>query len=172
MRNRIEGVLCAGLKDEMDVRLRKGLGNCAASWAQESAFRQSTSTSLSGPFVQTVSDAIIGPCYALPPVMLGLTASSHPFHRYTPFQLLNLTPTLLVDSVSDPIPIEQLGQILLGGMNDPSVDVKVEAIRAVKSVLLEAVTGLEREQVGATLVYEAFQVGYPFQDISKTDEGV
>jgi len=104
--------------------------------------------------------------------MLGLTASSHPFHRYTPFQLLNLTPTLLVDSVSDPIPIEQLGQILLGGMNDPSVDVKVEAIRAVKSVLLEAVTGLEREQVGATLVYEAFQVGYPFQDISKTDEGV
>lgn len=61
--------------------------------------------------------------------------------------------------MTETIPIEQLAQILLGGMNDPSVDVRVEAIMATRSVLLEGVTGSERQQVGAPLVFEAFQVG-------------
>ena len=39
-RTRIETVLCAGMKDEMDGRMRRGLGTCAAGWAQESVVRQ------------------------------------------------------------------------------------------------------------------------------------
>ena len=96
---------------------------------------------------------------ALPPVLLELTASAHPFHRFTPFQLMNLTPTLLVDSVSEPIPVGQLAQILLRGLNDPSVDVQIEAMKAVRSIILESFTGKEREQVGWHLVLEAFKVG-------------
>ncbi|WWD19077.1 hypothetical protein CI109_103535 [Kwoniella shandongensis] len=137
-RGRIETVLCAGLKDEMDVRMRKGLGVCAASWAQESAIRHR-------------------PLLPLPPVLLELTTSPQPFHRFTPFQLLDMTPTLLVDSVSDPLPADQLAQILLAGLNDPSVDVRVEAMKAMRSVLMEGVTGKEREQIGAQLVLQAFQ---------------
>lgn len=38
---RIETVLCAGLKDEVDSKMRRGLGTCVASWAQESSSRQS-----------------------------------------------------------------------------------------------------------------------------------
>lgn len=38
-RGRIETVICAGIKDEMDVRMRKGLGACAANWAHECAIR-------------------------------------------------------------------------------------------------------------------------------------
>ncbi|WWC90695.1 uncharacterized protein L201_005632 [Kwoniella dendrophila CBS 6074] len=137
-RSRIETVLCAGLKDEMDTRMRKGLGVCAAGWAQESSARHR-------------------PLHPLPPVLLELTASPHPFHRFTPFQLLDMTPTLLVDSVSDPLPAPQLAQILLAGMNDPSVDVRVEAMKAVRSVLFEGVTGKEREEIGSQLVHQAFQ---------------
>ncbi|WVQ68050.1 uncharacterized protein L199_006256 [Kwoniella botswanensis] len=137
-RGRIETVLCAGLKDEMDTRMRKGLGKCAAGWVQESSARHR-------------------PLLPLPPVLLELTASPHPFHRFTPFQLLDMTPTLLVDSVSDPLPAPQLAQILLAGVNDPSVDVRVEAIKAVRSVLMEGVTGKEREEVGADLLHQAFR---------------
>jgi hypothetical protein len=96
---------------------------------------------------------------ALPPVLLQLTASPHPFHRFTPFQLLDLAPALLVDSVTDPIPATQLAQILLAGLNDPSGDVRVEAMKALRSIVLEGLTGREREQVGPSLVLEAFKVG-------------
>ncbi|WRT68414.1 uncharacterized protein IL334_005390 [Kwoniella shivajii] len=137
-RGRIETVLCAGLKDEMDTRMRKGLGSCAAGWAQESSIRHR-------------------PLLPLPPVLLELTTSPHPFHRFTPFQLLDMTPTLLVDSVSDPLPAAQLAQVLLAGLNDPSVDVRVEAMKAVRSVLMEGVTGKEREEIGSELVNHAFQ---------------
>ncbi|KAK8854777.1 hypothetical protein IAR55_003516 [Kwoniella newhampshirensis] len=137
-RGRIETVLCAGLKDEVDVRMRKGLGACAAAWAQESSIRHR-------------------PLLPLPPVLLELTTSPQPFHRFTPFQLLDMTPTLLVDSVSDPLPVDQLAQILLAGLNDPSVDVRVEAMKAMRSVIMEGVTGKEREQIGAGLVLQAFQ---------------
>lgn len=94
----------------------------------------------------------------LPPVLLELTASPHPFHRFTPFQLLDLAPTLLVDSVRDPIPAEQLAQMLQAGLNDPSVDVRVEAMKAVRSVLIEGVTGSERSEIGANLVLHSFEV--------------
>ncbi|KAK4688592.1 hypothetical protein P7C73_g1524, partial [Tremellales sp. Uapishka_1] len=137
MRSRIEKVLCAGLADEMDVRMRKGLGSCAAGWAQESALRQR-------------------PCTPLPPLLFKLTGSPHPFHRFTPFQLLDTCPTLLIDSLRDPIPIEQLASIILNGINDPSVDVRVEAIKALRSILLQGVTGQEREVIGAKLVLGAF----------------
>ncbi|WWC63313.1 uncharacterized protein I303_105913 [Kwoniella dejecticola CBS 10117] len=137
-RGRIETVLCAGLKDEMDTRMRKGLGNCAATWAQESAARHR-------------------PLLPLPPILLELTASPHPFHRFTPFQLLDMTPTLLVDSVSDPLPAPQLAHVLLAGINDPSVDVRVEAMKAVRSVLMEGVTGKEREEIGSQMIHQAFQ---------------
>ncbi|AFR95617.1 karyopherin/importin that interacts with the nuclear pore complex [Cryptococcus neoformans C23] len=137
-RGRIETVICAGIKDEMDVRMRKGLGACAANWAHECSIRHR-------------------PLLPLPPVLLELTASPHPFHRFTPFQLLDLTPTLLVDSVRDPIPAEQLAQMLQAGLNDPSVDVRVEAMKAVRSVLMEGVTGSERSEIGANLVLHSFE---------------
>ncbi|WVN85920.1 uncharacterized protein L203_101073 [Cryptococcus depauperatus CBS 7841] len=137
-RSRIETVICTGLKDEMDTKMRKGLGVCAANWAQECGARQR-------------------PLLPIPPVLLELTASSHPFHRFTPFQLLDLTPTLLVDSVKEPIPAGQLAQILLAGLNDPSVDVRVEAMKAMRSVLMESITGKERDEIGAGLVNHAFQ---------------
>ncbi|ORX38501.1 armadillo-type protein [Kockovaella imperatae] len=137
-KTRIENVLCAGLRDEMNVRMRKGLGNCTGKWAAESSLRQR-------------------PCMTIPPVILELTTSPHPFHRFTPFQLLHSTPTLLVDSVSDPLPIEQVGGLLVGGLNDSSVDVRVEALKAMCSLLKEAVTGKEREIIGSTLVGQAFE---------------
>ena len=94
---------------------------------------------------------------ALPPVLLGLTTSSQPFHRFTSFQLLHAAPTLLVDSVSEPIPVKQLGHILLAGLNDPSVDVRIEAMKALKSVLQEGIGAKERELIGPALVLEAFK---------------
>lgn len=39
-RGRIERVLTAGLEDEMDVRLRKGLGVCVGEWVKGSDKRQ------------------------------------------------------------------------------------------------------------------------------------
>ena len=43
MRGRIETILCSGLKDEMNTRMRKGLGTCVAAWAEESAARHRAS---------------------------------------------------------------------------------------------------------------------------------
>jgi hypothetical protein len=40
VRVRVETVLCAGLEDETNVRMRKGLGQCCAGWAEQSAVRQ------------------------------------------------------------------------------------------------------------------------------------
>ena len=110
--------------------------------------------------VQTSIDTITkgaGPCLALPPVLLGLTTSTQPFHRFTAFQLLHAAPTLLVDSVSEPIPVAQLGQILLAGMYDASVDVRIEAMKALKSVVQEGITEEQRESVGPALALEAFK---------------
>ncbi|ORY35556.1 armadillo-type protein [Naematelia encephala] len=138
-RQRIETVLCAGLSDEMDIRMRKALGDCCAGWAEKSGVRKR-------------------PFMSLPPVLLSLTTSPHPFHRFTPFQLINRVPSLLIDSVSDPIPIEQLAHLILAGIHDPSVDVRVEAIKAMRSLISEALTDTERKQVGAGLVLEAFKI--------------
>ncbi|RSH88745.1 hypothetical protein EHS25_002973 [Saitozyma podzolica] len=136
-RSRVEQVLCVGLKDEVDMRMRKVLGTCAAGWAEESAKRQR-------------------PFLSLPPVLLELVAAREPFRRFTPFQLLDLCPTLLVDSVQEPIPPDQLAQLLVAGLKDPSVDVRVEAVKAVRSVIGSGLTASERDQIGGRLVFEAF----------------
>lgn len=90
--------------------------------------------------------------------MLQLVASREPFHRFTPFQLLTLCPTLLVDSVPQPIPADQLAQLLAAGLNDPAVDVRIEAIKAVQKVVSEGLGLQERNQVGSALVLAAFTV--------------
>ena len=99
-----------------------------------------------------------GPCLSFPPVLLELTSSPHPSHRFTPFQLLDTAPTLLIDSVREPLPISQLASLLLAGMNDPSVDVRVEALKAMRSVILEGVTGQERSEIAPGLIVEAYKV--------------
>lgn len=48
--------------------------------------------------------------------------------------------------------------MLQAGLNDPSVDVRVEAMKAVRSVLMEGVTGSERSEIGANLVLHSFEV--------------
>jgi hypothetical protein len=89
--------------------------------------------------------------------LLELTSSPHPSHRFTPFQLLDTAPTLLIDSVREPLPISQLASLLLAGMNDPSIDVRVEALKAMRSVILEGVTGTERSEIGPSLIVEAYK---------------
>lgn len=39
-RGRIESILYSGLRDEMNTRMRKGLGTCVAAWAEESSIRR------------------------------------------------------------------------------------------------------------------------------------
>ena len=46
----------------------------------------------------------------------------------------------------------------MAGLNDPSMDVRVEAMKAMRSVLMEGLTGKERDEVGANLAMEAFKV--------------
>lgn len=109
-------------------------------------------------FLWAITAETIGPCLNLPPVLLELTNSEHPFHRFTPFQLLNTVPTLLIDSVSEPLPAQQLAAILIGGMMDPSVDVRVEAIKAMRSIVMEGLTGREREQIGPPMINMTIKV--------------
>ncbi|KAI9637514.1 armadillo-type protein [Dioszegia hungarica] len=138
-RGRIETVLCAGLKDEMNVRMRKGLGTCCAGWAEESSRRQR-------------------PVLPLPPVLIELTARKESFHRFTPYQVMTLFPTLLSDSMTSPLPAAQFAQILLAGLHDGSVDVQIEAFKAVEAVLSRGMTISERKEVGPVLVKEALTI--------------
>lgn len=99
-----------------------------------------------------------GPFLELPPALLEFVASPQPARRFTSYQLLRLMPTLLVDSVIKPVPPQEVSLILLAGLHDPSVDVRLEAVGALCAVLSEGVTGKEREQIGPQLVAEAFKV--------------
>ncbi|ODN78077.1 hypothetical protein L198_07996 [Cryptococcus wingfieldii CBS 7118] len=137
-RGRIETVLCAGLKDELDPRIRKGLGMCSASWAEESHKRKRPAR----PFV---------------PVCLELTQSPNAFHRFTSFQLLGYTPTLVDDAADGPLSSSQLTALLLTGLEDSSVDVRLEAIKATKSLLIRALTHEARDEVGEVLIQASFQ---------------
>lgn len=105
---------------------------------------------------------------SFPPVLLELSTSADPTFRFTPFQLLDLAPTLLVDSMRDPLPPPQLARMLLAGMSDPSVDVRVEALKAMRSVVMEGLTGREREQIGDGLVHQAFAVSLSNRNILKS----
>lgn len=74
----------------------------------------------------------------MPPVLLKLTHSERPFHRFTPFQIIAEYPTLLADSVTDAsFKGEDLAQVLHAGLHDPSVDVKVETMKAIQGTIRE-----------------------------------
>lgn len=94
----------------------------------------------------------------LPPVLIELTARKEAFHRYTTFQVMTLFPTLLVDSMVTPLPAAQFAHVLLAGMHDSSVDVQIEAFKAVEAVLSRGMTAYERKEVGPGLIIEAFKV--------------
>ncbi|KAL1406317.1 importin subunit beta-3 [Vanrija albida] len=140
-RTRIERVLGAGLEDEMDVRLRKGLGVCVGEWVKASNQRQR-------------------PFALLPTVVLTLAASPHPFHRFTPFQLLDSFPGLLSDESlgDDIIPADKVAELLLGGINDPSVDVRIEALKATRGVLQLGLNAEERSKYGPALIEACFDI--------------
>ncbi|TXT08603.1 hypothetical protein VHUM_02731 [Vanrija humicola] len=141
MRARIERVLGAGLEDEMDIRLRKGLGVCVGEWVKASNQRQR-------------------PFASLPTVVMTLAASPHPFHRFTPFQLLDACPELLsAESLGeDIIPADKVAELLLGGINDPSVDVRIEALKATKGVLQFGMDAEERSRFGPGLIEACFDI--------------
>ncbi|CAK9782556.1 ARM repeat-containing protein [Cutaneotrichosporon oleaginosum] len=133
-RGRIERVLVAGLEDEMDTRIRKALGSSTSDWVKGSAKRQR-------PFVD------------LGPVIFSLIASNRPFHRFTSYQLLSESPNLLSESLSNETwPKERLAELLFAGVNDPSIDVKIEALRALRGVMQEGFTVDERERFGPPLL--------------------
>ena len=99
-----------------------------------------------------------GPVLPLPPVLIELTQDKQAFHRYTPYQVISMFPSLLVDSVVDPLPAVQVAAMLMGGLHDPSVDVRVEAIKAVEAVITGSFTSRERAQVGPEMAEACFTV--------------
>jgi transcriptional regulator NrdR family protein len=86
--------------------------------------------------------------------------SSDANRRFTAWQVINLAPTLMVDSVRDPIGAPHMARSLSVAIADTSRTNSVEAIKAMRSVILEGLTGQEREEIGARLVFEAFKVGW------------
>ena len=82
-----------------------------------------------------------------------------PNKRFTSWQIINLSPTLLVDSVAEPISPQQMSQLLIRAMTDIDRKICVEGVKAMRSVVLEALTGYERDLIGSSLVFQAFQVG-------------
>lgn len=106
------------------------------------------------------ADLSTGPFASLPTVVLTLAASPHPFHRFTPFQLLDSFPGLLSDESlgDDIIPADKVAELLLGGINDPSVDVCIEALKAARGVLQHGMTAEERSKFGPALVEASFDV--------------
>lgn len=53
-----------------------------------------------------------------------------------------------------------MAELLLGGIQDPSVDVKVEALKATRAVLDYGLSTNEREAFGPGLVSNAFEVSF------------
>lgn len=60
--------------------------------------------------------------------------------------------------MTSPLPPAQFAHILLAGLHDTSVDVQIEAFKAVEAVLSRGMTNSERKEVGPNLVNEAFTV--------------
>jgi hypothetical protein len=146
VRSRIEGVICAGLKDEMDIKVRKGLSTAAAGWLDGSSIRQRTSE-------RSFSRAdAAGPFVSLPEVLFNLTTAPQASHRITPYQILSDKPALLFDSNPTTVSSEQMAHILVSGLQDQSMDVKIESIKAIATVLDEAMTGRDRKRVGPGLI--------------------
>ncbi|BEJ17843.1 hypothetical protein CspHIS471_0701110 [Cutaneotrichosporon sp. HIS471] len=136
-RGRIERVLTAGLEDEMDTRIRKALGSTVSDWVRGSVKRRRPFTGLSS-------------------VLFKLIASNRAFHRFTSYQILRESPHLLSGSLlQEPWPTERVAELLFAGVNDPSIDVRVEALRALGGILREGFTDAEHERLGSLLLEAA-----------------
>jgi hypothetical protein len=94
-------------------------------------------------------------------VLLHLAASARPFHRFSPFQILDAAPALLTEAslTGHSISAHKVAELLLGGIHDPSIDVRIEALKATRGVLHEGMTVEERAAFGPGLVEAAFEVG-------------
>lgn len=102
---------------------------------------------------------VAGPFHGVPSVLLKLASSPRPFHRFTPFQLLDAAPTLLSEAnlTGQSVSAQKVAELLLGGLHDPSVDVRVEALRAARGVLHDGMTSEERDAYGPALVGASFE---------------
>lgn len=96
-------------------------------------------------------------------MLLRLAASPRPFHRFSPFQILDAAPTLLTEAslTGHSISAHKVAELLLGRIHDPSIDVRIEALKATRGVLHEGMTVEERAAFGPSLVEAAFEVSYP-----------
>ena len=99
--------------------------------------------------------------------MLDLIQDLEPEHRINAYTILDITPTLLIDSMRDPLPATQVAELLRAGFRDRAPLIRVEAVKALRSIVTEAFTGKEREDVGPGLVHAVSEVSYPL--VSKTD---
>lgn len=55
------------------------------------------------------------------------------------------------------VPAGKVAELLLGGINDPSVDVRIEALRAARGVLHDGMTSDERDSYGPSLLAASFE---------------
>lgn len=92
--------------------------------------------------------------------MLELIQSSEPELRINAYTILDITPTLLIDSMGDPLSAAQLSELLRAGFSDRAPSIRIEAVKAMRSIVTEALTGKEREDVGPGLIHAIFEVGY------------
>lgn len=133
MRLKIEDALCHGLKDEMDMKIRKCIALCATRWTEESHARnkrKSISSRASGP----TND--LGPFRELPAVLLSLTVSSQTWHRFTAYQILAECPLIFfMCDCDNAVTSSDIAGILYGGLSDHSVDTKIEALKAMSQLM-------------------------------------
>ena len=129
MRVKIEDALCHGLKDEMDMKVRKSIALCAAKWAEESQMKQR--------MFQTRFRLPAGPFVQLPSVVVSLTISTQTWHRFTAYQVLANCPQLLhMGNASESMDSADISEIILGGFTDHSVDTKIQALKAMSRMMI------------------------------------
>jgi hypothetical protein len=56
------------------------------------------------------------------------------------------------------VPGDRIAALLLGGMHDPSVDVRIEALKATRGILDEGMLTRDRKMFGPQLVETAVRV--------------
>lgn len=96
----------------------------------------------------------------MPPVLLQLVLSERPLHRLTAYQILALYPTLLGDSVADAsFTADDLAHILRGGLYDTSVDVNLEAMKALRGAISAGWTIIRDNAIKTDLLQTAFKAG-------------
>lgn len=102
-----------------------------------------------------------GPFVSLPEVLFSLTTAPLPSHRLSSYQILANTAALLFDSNQTALSSEQMAHVLVPGLQDQSLDVKIESIKAVATVLDEAMVGRDRKRVGPGLLGATIDVSSP-----------